>query len=169
MHDASNKYNNYAFIDAQNLYKGIEELGWKLDYKRFFVYLREKYKVDKALLFLGYIEEREPLYKYLRSCGFELVFKETSRNKSGLYKGNVDIVMAMHVLVMQEEYKQAVFVTSDGDFAPLVEYLLNEDKFKVVLSPRHDLCSWLLRKYAKGRVNYLDESKDKLSETKKRP
>lgn len=163
------KYGNYAFIDGQNLYKGIEELGWRLDYKRFFVYLREKYDVDKAILFLGYIAERESLYKYLRTCGFELVFKETSRNKAGQYKGNVDILMAMHILLTMGEYNKAIFVTSDGDFAPLVEHLLSVDKFRVILSPRHDLCSWLLRKYAKGRVNYLDESKSKLSEMKKRP
>jgi len=27
--------NNYAYIDGANLHKGITELGWKLDYKRF--------------------------------------------------------------------------------------------------------------------------------------
>ena len=33
---------NYAFIDGQNLYLAIQGLGWKLDYQRFRVYLREK-------------------------------------------------------------------------------------------------------------------------------
>lgn len=37
--------NNYAFIDAQNLYLAIKELGWKIDYKKFRIYLKEKYKV----------------------------------------------------------------------------------------------------------------------------
>lgn len=36
---------NYAFIDAQNLYLAIKELKWKVDYKRFRVYLKEKYKI----------------------------------------------------------------------------------------------------------------------------
>ena len=26
---------NYAYIDGANLYKGVENLGWQLDYKRF--------------------------------------------------------------------------------------------------------------------------------------
>jgi len=33
---------NYAFIDGQNLYLAIQKSGWKLDFKRFRVYLKEK-------------------------------------------------------------------------------------------------------------------------------
>ena len=46
-----NSKNNSAFIDGQNLYLAINELGWKLDYKRFRVYLRQKMK---------YIKKRTP-------------------------------------------------------------------------------------------------------------
>ncbi|MBU2542149.1 hypothetical protein KJ785_01145 [Patescibacteria group bacterium] len=34
--------NNFAFIDSQNLHLGISSLGWKLDYKKFRRYLKEK-------------------------------------------------------------------------------------------------------------------------------
>lgn len=40
------KENNYAFIDSQNLNLGIQKLGWKLDYRKFRVYLAEKYGVN---------------------------------------------------------------------------------------------------------------------------
>ena len=36
------KENNFAFIDAANLHKGISWLGWELDYDRFRVWLKEK-------------------------------------------------------------------------------------------------------------------------------
>jgi len=39
---------NYAFIDAQNLNLGIQELGWKLDYRKFRRYLREKYASERS-------------------------------------------------------------------------------------------------------------------------
>ena len=45
------KANNYAFIDSQNLNLSIQKLGWKLDYRRFRVYLSEKYAVKKAYMF----------------------------------------------------------------------------------------------------------------------
>lgn len=41
------KKKNFAFIDSQNLNLGVQELGWKIDYKKFNVYLREKYNVEK--------------------------------------------------------------------------------------------------------------------------
>lgn len=154
--------NNYAFIDGQNLHKGVEKLGWKLDYGRLRVYLREKYSVNEAYLFLGYLQEQEPLYEYLRACGFRLVFKEISRDGHGQPKGNVDVLLTMRALLSSDEYDRAVLITSDGDFAPLVEHLLGANKFERLLSPEYALCSWLLRKYAKNRVDYLDKAKGKL-------
>jgi len=44
------KQNNYAFIDSQNLNLGIQKLGWKLDYRKFRIYLAEKYGIKKAPL-----------------------------------------------------------------------------------------------------------------------
>ena len=34
--------NTYVFIDSQNLNLGVQALGWKLDFKAFRVYLRQK-------------------------------------------------------------------------------------------------------------------------------
>jgi len=43
-----------AFVDASNLFYGGEKsLGWKIDYQRLFNYLKEKYKIEKALYFGG--------------------------------------------------------------------------------------------------------------------
>lgn len=44
--------NNYAFIDGNNLYLAIRDVGWRLDYQRFRRYLAEKYGVTTAYLFL---------------------------------------------------------------------------------------------------------------------
>jgi len=44
----------FAFIDASNLFYGGEKsLGWKIDYQKLFAYLKEKYKISKALYFGG--------------------------------------------------------------------------------------------------------------------
>ena len=56
---------NYAFIDSQNLNLGIKSMGWKLDFHRFRVYLKEKYSVEVAYLFIGYIPENQNLYDYI--------------------------------------------------------------------------------------------------------
>lgn len=40
----------YAFIDSQNLNLGVKSQGWKLDWRKFRQYLRNKYKVVEAYL-----------------------------------------------------------------------------------------------------------------------
>jgi hypothetical protein len=48
---------NFVFIDAQNVTMGIRRLGWDLDWKKFMLYLRDKYSIDKVFVFIGYIEK----------------------------------------------------------------------------------------------------------------
>jgi len=47
---------NYAFIDSQNLNLGIRDQGWRLDFARFRIFLKDKYKVFKAFLFIREID-----------------------------------------------------------------------------------------------------------------
>jgi len=79
----------YAFIDSQNLNLGIRDQGWKLDFRRFRIYLKDKYKIRKAFLFIGYIEKNQKLYDSLKKSGYQLVFKPTVVSKHEV-KGNVD-------------------------------------------------------------------------------
>ena len=62
----------YAFIDSQNLNLSvlydltnksgkINYQGWKLDFERFFVYLKDKVKVDKSYLFIGRVDGNKKL------------------------------------------------------------------------------------------------------------
>ena len=57
-----NKLNNFAYIDAANLYRGIKSSGWNMDYQRFRIWLSEKYKVKSAYLFIGLIPKYKELY-----------------------------------------------------------------------------------------------------------
>ena len=67
----------FAFIDSQNLNKSIQKQGWQLDYARFRVYLKEKYQVQKAFLFYGYLERYKKMYSFLERCGYSIIFKPT--------------------------------------------------------------------------------------------
>ena len=53
--------NNYAFIDSNNLNLGIQSLGWKIDFRRFRRYLKEKYRVKVAYMFIGYVLTNQSL------------------------------------------------------------------------------------------------------------
>ena len=45
----------YVFIDSQNLNLVVRDLGWKLDFKKFFIYLKDKYRDYKL-----YVEDIRP-------------------------------------------------------------------------------------------------------------
>lgn len=54
----------FAFIDASNLFYGGEKsLGWKIDYRKLFQYLQEKYGVKKIFYFGG-VEVHDFQYDY---------------------------------------------------------------------------------------------------------
>jgi len=153
---------NYAFIDAQNLNLGIQFLGWKVNYRRFRVYLREKYAVTKAYMFIGFLPENQNLYRVLQDDGFVLIFKPVLKNKDGSAKGNVDADLVLRAMIDFLDYDKAVIVTSDGDFYCLVDYLRDMSKLKTVISPYYQTCSFLLRKSARGSIVFLDNLKQKL-------
>ena len=55
---------NYAFIDGQNLNLGTQFMHWRLDFKKFRVYLKEKFSVNIAYYFIGYVDGNSDLYRF---------------------------------------------------------------------------------------------------------
>lgn len=164
-----NRENNYAFIDGQNLNLAVRGLGWKLDYGRFRVYLRDKFQVTKAYYFVGYIKENQHLYDYLMECKYELIFKPILEYKKGgkaVVKGNVDAELVLHTMIELRNYNQAVIVSGDGDFHCLIEYLKEKNKLKCLIVPNFNKFSALLRKFM-SEMTFLNKNKNKL-EYKKR-
>jgi len=57
-----------------------------------------------------------------------------------------------------EEYAKAVVITSDGDYACLVEHLHNQGKLECLIACSRGGCSYLLRKlHTKIKIYYLDD------------
>lgn len=150
---------NVAYIDGANLHKGIEQLGWELDYKKFKIWLMEKYAVRTAYLFIGLIPKYSSLYTYLQEVGYALVFKETVCDGNGKPKGNcdADLVLRAVVDVFEGDYDSVVLVTSDGDYAGLVKFLQEKRKMAVILSPSIAAKCSILLKRTNAKITYLDQ------------
>ncbi|QQR55325.1 NYN domain-containing protein [Candidatus Peregrinibacteria bacterium] len=162
------KKDNYAFIDSQNLNLSIKELGWKLDFRKFRQYLKEKYKVSKAFLFLGFIAENSDLYKSLQDAGFILIFKPTLTYKDGHTKGNCDAELVLQTMIEFKNYQKALLVTGDGDFHCLAKYLIQENKLEKLLIPNQKKYSALLKKFPSEFLAFINDLKPKLHYTKKK-
>ncbi len=164
------KRNNYSFIDSQNVNLAIRDLGWRLDWRRFRVYLREKYGVEKAFLFIGYIEGNAELYTALQDAGFLCVFKPTLTHKDGTTKGNCDAELVLQAMIEYPHFDKAIIVTGDGDFYCLVKYFVEQNKLEAVLVPNRFKFSALLRfEVCRPYLRYMNDLKARLSYEKKRP
>lgn len=155
------KETNIAYIDAANLHKGVATLGWKLNYSRFRVWLREKYGVKEAYLFIGFISKNKELYTKLQEAGYILVFKEVVYDGDGKAKGNCDADLVLRVTqdAYEKKFESAIIVSSDGDYASLVKFLSERKQLRVILSPAEQRkCSILLKKL-NVPITYLNDVK----------
>ena len=158
--------NNYAFIDGQNLIYNTArsvDAPWKIDLKRLRIYLKEKYKVEKAYYFIGAYNERYVrMYESLKGYGYEVVFREHSKNSKSSKKGNVDtdiVFEAMKKVADGERFNKILLVSDDGDYWKMVNYLVKKKKFEKLLAPsRKNLSSLYKKKIADRYVDYLDKS-----------
>jgi uncharacterized LabA/DUF88 family protein len=157
--------NNYAFIDSQNLNLSIRDQGWVLDFRKFKQFLRDKYSVNHAFLFIGYIYENQDLYINLQKNGYILIFKPTLKLPDGRVKGNVDAELVLHAMIEYENYDKALIVTGDGDFYCLVDYLVKKGKLLKLMIPNRNKFSSLFRKMM-PHIMFMNDLRGKLEHGK---
>ena len=162
-----------AFIDSQNLNLGTGKdlfnkngkkiyKGWHLDFKKFRIYLSDKFRVSKAFLFIGFIKGNEKMYDQLKSFGYELVFKPTTKDGLGKPKGNIDAELVLHAAAIEyKNYDKAVIVSGDGDFRCLYEYLIDNKKLSRIIIPNIKAQSSLLKDFQSYKT-FLEYEKNKL-------
>lgn len=132
-------------------------MGYKIDYRRFRLWLKNRYQIERAFMYFGYMENREGMYGHLRRCGFELVFRDVEYHL-GRTKGNVDICLTISALEMLEDFDKGYLITSDGDFFDLTEKLKREGRFGGVISPQSNKhCSTLLKKSCAGYISFIPD------------
>jgi uncharacterized LabA/DUF88 family protein len=167
----------YAFIDSQNLNLSIKNnvthhktgillySGWKLDFSKFYIYLRDKFNVSKAFLFIGKIEGNEQLYRSLELTGYSIIYKPTLEviepGNNVKIKGNVDAELVLHAMIEAPNYTKAIIVSGDGDYHCLIEYLEMQGKLLHVMIPNRYSYSSLLKGYRKYHI-YVSDLRSKL-------
>jgi uncharacterized LabA/DUF88 family protein len=163
--------NNLAFIDGQNLHMGttLSDNPWKINLGKFKIYLEKKYGVKEAYYFLGYVQEiNQEIYSEIQKASFILVFKQHNPAMLGKKKGNVDtdiVFEIMKKIYKRKDFDKIVLVSGDGDYKLLVDFLIEEDKFKKILFPNRQYRSSLYKKLSNNYFVYLDDKdiKEKIS------
>ncbi len=159
--------NNYAYIDNQNLYMATKfaDEPWLIDMRRFRVYLKEKYHVSKAYLFMGaYNPDYEKRYSRYAEYGYELVFRPHSSESLGSKKGNIDtdlVFFCMRDVYEDGSLDKVLVVSRDGDYFRMVKHLYNSGKLEKVLLPSKKNASSLYKQLSNEAFIVIDEHKIK--------
>ena len=154
-----------AYIDGANLHKGVRSAGWNLDYQKFRSWIRQKFDVTEAHLFIGLMPKHADLYTSLQSAGYTLTFKEIIYDGTGKAKGNcdADLVLKAATDFYENSPPAVVLVSSDGDYAPLVRFWQSRRVPCTIVSPApKEKCSILLKRTG-APIVYLEDMKHKLS------
>jgi uncharacterized LabA/DUF88 family protein len=160
---APKKREVYAYIDSQNVNVTTQKNGWKMNWQQLRNFLRDKYGVTKAYMFIGYVPEFEAMYEQLHEQGYAIVLKPTfdmtrprlegeDRKDDRPIKGNIDAELVLWAMKDLPDYDKAIIVSGDGDFYCLVEYLDEQNKLEKIMPPTAHYSS-LYNKYEK----YVDK------------
>lgn len=118
------------FIDGSNLYSTAKALGFEIDYKKLIDFFADKGNLLRAFYYTAIIEDQEyspirPLIDWLDYNGFTMITKPAKEfidplgNKK--VKGNMDIELAIDVMLLSETLEHIVIFSGDGDFRRLAE------------------------------------------------
>ena len=133
------------FIDAANMFHAQKPLhvGFHIDYQKLKDYLLGEDSFYRATYYVGEKVPPEakdqPFLDALRHLGFKIHKKSLRKyidQETGedIVKGNLDIEIAVDMLMQQEHYEKAFLLSGDGDFTRVVSFLIDRGKTVVVVS-----------------------------------
>lgn len=161
-----------CYVCAETLKKELRDMklddcvcgcAWRIDLKKFRVYLKENYNVSEAYYVLGYLyDENDDLYKQIQKAGFIVIFKEHTKLSKSNKKGNVDTDIVFEVmknLLDNQNLDKVILVSGDGDYKKLVRYLIYKNKFSKILFPNKKFASSLYKELGSEFFDYFENFK----------
>ena len=112
------------FIDLGNLYFAARKLNIRVDYKRMVAVLTKGRRLLRSFAYAGvdpHSPESHGYLTWMKRHGFRVVTKELRRFSDGTVKANLDVELAIDMLMIAPHIDTAVLVSGDGDFVRLVE------------------------------------------------
>jgi len=157
-----------VYIDSQNIHKAIEELWWIIDWELFYEYMIKKFEVEEIKIFFWYMKKYDSFYTRLEQIWYKVIHKETLVLWNWTIKWNVDIDIAIQVMLdIFEWWLQKVYlVTWDWDYNTLVDLLKSRQLLWRVLIPNRKKASKLLKKSAWPDIQVLEDIRYFIEKTK---
>lgn len=118
-----------VFVDVSNLFYSAKSAGVEVNYCRLLEFAVQDRHLIRACAYTGIDPENGSQRKFidfLSANGYKVVYKDIHKHDSGRIKANLDIEMAVDMLLLSENLDVVVLVSGDGDFIPLIEAVQNK-------------------------------------------
>jgi uncharacterized LabA/DUF88 family protein len=111
------------------------------------------------------------LYKQLEDAGFVIIFKEQKLDSLSKKKWNIDSDLIFHIMkkiiIEPDNSDKIVLVSGDWDFKILVNFLIEQNRFKKVIFPSKKYVSSLYKSINISFKDYLINFKQKIKYKKR--
>lgn len=159
-----------AFIDGANFWQACNRLDLNIDFRKLGAWLVETFDCTRINYYTAVKTERDqqqqklrPLLDWLSYNGFNVVEKPArlkgfDENKQALYKGNMDIEIAIDCarLVHNTAIRRVLLFSGDGDFEPIVRYMQEYGAHVTVVSTNQSTPPILAENLRKAADGYFD-------------
>jgi len=147
----------YAGVDVDQYKEEGKELSLSKLAKYYLSELLKKDKNEEEMALFQMHSKRVNFYLDLEKMGYDLRIKPTkvfsSVEGTTTTKANCDVDLTFDLMRYMSQYNEAVIMSGDGDFAPVVEYLKNKKK-KIWILARWERTAREMREL--GGENFVD-------------
>lgn len=117
-------HNVGVFVDVSNLFYSAKSAGVEVNYCRLLEHAVAGRDLIRASAYTGVDPENPNQRKFidfLRANGYKVLCKDIHKYEGGRIKANLDIEIAVDIMLLSENLDVVVLVSGDGDFVRLVE------------------------------------------------
>ncbi len=112
-----------VFVDVSNLFYSAKSAGVEVNYCRLLDYSTRGRDLIRACAYTGIDPDNNSQKKFidfLSANGYKVVCKDIHKYDTGRIKANLDIEIAVDMMLLSQNLDVVVLVSGDGDFARLV-------------------------------------------------
>ncbi|NDJ18517.1 NYN domain-containing protein [Myxacorys almedinensis] len=114
------------FIDGSNLFYAAMQLGLEIDYAKLLCYLTGKRRLLRAYFYTGvdrHNEKQQGFLLWMRRNGYRVVTKDLVQYPDGSKRANLDVEIAVDMVMLAKHCDVAVLLSGDGDLAYVVNHV----------------------------------------------
>lgn len=122
--DRLNRGRVAIFIDGSNLFYAALNLGIEIDYTKLLCCLTADARLLRAFFYTGIDrtnDKQQGFLLWMRRNGYRVITKDLVQLPDGSKKANLDVEIAVDMMLLANHFDTAILVSGDGDLAYAVD------------------------------------------------